>query len=146
MVKIEHSVVIRRPVGEVFKFLINPDNNSQWQAGVIESRKISDGEIGVGTQGEDLRKYLGREVRTSYEIVEYQPDHKLRFRSLSGPIKFEGSYTLEPVEEGTRFSFAIQGDTGPFSSLIGPVASRMAKKQVEADSANLKELLESSTS
>jgi hypothetical protein len=97
----------------------------------------------VGTRGEDVRKYLGREFRTTYEIVEYEPDRKLRFRSLSGPIQFEGSYTLEPVNEGTKFSFTIQGEAGPFSALVGPLASRIARKQVESDAASLKKMLES---
>ncbi|HZA25956.1 MAG TPA: SRPBCC family protein [Dehalococcoidia bacterium] len=143
MVRIDHTVVICRPIKEVFEFLTNPENNQLWQEGVVKSRQISPGPVGMGTQGEDVRKYVGREFQTTYEIVEYEPDRKLWFRSLSGPIQFEGSYSLEPVDEGTRFSFTIQGDGGPFSTLIGPLASRMARKQVESDSASLKKLLES---
>jgi carbon monoxide dehydrogenase subunit G len=143
MVRIEHTVVICRPVGEVFEFLTNPENNHLWQEGVVKSHKISEGRVNVGTRGEDVRKYVGREFRTTYEIVEYEPDRKLQFRSLSGPIQFEGSYTLEPVNEGARLSFTIQGEAGPFSALVGPLASRMARKQVERDTASLKRLLES---
>ena len=143
MVKIEHTVVIHRPVGEVFEFLVNPENNHLWQEGVVKSRMIPQGQVDVGTKGEDVRKYLGREFQTTYEIVEYEPDRKLRFRSLSGPVQFEGSYALEPVDEGTRFSFTIQGDAGPFSALAGPLASRMVQKQVERDAVSLKRRLES---
>ena len=143
MVRVEHTVVIYRPVKEVFEFLTDPENNRLWQDGVVKSRKISEGRVNVGTRGEDIRKYLGREFQTTYEIVEYQPDKKLRFKSLSGPMKFEGSYTLESVNEGTRFSFSIQGEAGPFAALMGALAERMARKQVERDAANLKRLLES---
>ena len=59
MVKIEHSLVIARPIDQVFVFLVNPSNNSLWQEGVIESRQISEGPVGVGTRGRDIREFFG---------------------------------------------------------------------------------------
>jgi hypothetical protein len=58
-------------------------------------------------------------------------------------MQFDGSYTLQSVQEGTRFTFTIEGSAGPWFSLAGPLAARLAKKQVEADSNRLKNLLES---
>jgi uncharacterized membrane protein len=143
MVKIEHSLVIARPIDQVFLFLVNPSNNSLWQEGVIESRQISEGPVDVGTRCRDIRKFLGRQVECDYEIVEYEPKEKIRFKSISGPIQFNGSYTFQSVQQGTRFTFTIEGDAGPWLSLMGPLAARLAKKQVEADSDRLKNLLES---
>lgn len=142
MIKIEHSVVINRDLENVFKFLITPENNPIWQSGITKSRKTSDGPIGVGSTAQDTRKYMGMEFETTYRITEYETNARLGFKSLSGPIQFEGSYGFEMVGDGTRFTFTIQGETGKFSSLIGPLAVRMARKQVEADSANLKNVLE----
>lgn len=143
MVRVEHTIFINRPVAAVFEFLTTPENNPLWQEGVIKSRGTSEGQVRVGSRGEDVRKHMGREFRTTYEIVECEPDRRLRFRSLEGPIKFEGTYQLEAVNGGTRFRFTIQGEAGAFSALIGPLASRMARKQIEADAASLKKLLES---
>ena len=99
--------------------------------------------MGVGTRGRDIRKFLGRQVECDYEIAEYEPKEKIRFKSISGPIRFNGSYTFQLVQQGTRFTFTIEGDAGPWSSLMGPLAALLAKKQVEADSNRLKNLLES---
>jgi uncharacterized membrane protein len=143
MVKIEHSLVIARPIDQVFLFLVNPRNNSLWQEGVIESKQISEGPVDVRTRGRDTRKFLGRQVECDYEIVEYEPEEKIRFKSVSGPIQFNGSYTFQSVQQGTRFTLTIEGDAGRWFSLMGPLAARLAKKQVEADSNRLKNLLES---
>ena len=143
MVKIEHSLVIARPIDQVFLFLVNPSNNSLWQEGVIESRQISEGPVDVGTRGRDIRKFLGRQIECDYEIVEYEPKEKIRFKSISGSIQFKGSYTFQSVEQGTRFTFTIEGSAGPWFSLLGLLATRLAKKQVEADPNRLKNLLES---
>ena len=82
------------------------------------------------------------EFETTYRITEYETNARPGFKSLSGPIQFEGSYGFETVGDGTRFTFTIQGETGKFSSFIGPLSVRMARKQVKADSANSKNVLE----
>jgi uncharacterized membrane protein len=143
MVKIEHSLVIARPIEQVFVFLVNPSNNSLWQEGVIESRQISEGPVGVGTRGRDIREFFGRRIECDYEIVEYEPKERIRFKSISGLTQFDGSYTFQSVQQGTRFTFTIEGNAGPWFSLATPLAARLAKKQVEADSNRLKKLLES---
>lgn len=143
MVKIEHNVVITRLIEEVFTFLANPSNNALWQEGIVESEQISGGVVGVGTRGKDVRKLFGRQFQSTYEIVEYQPNQKIRFKSTSGPIRFEGTYIFEIVPQGTKFTFAIEGDAGPLSGVVGPLAAVLAKKRVEADSNRLKKLLES---
>ncbi len=142
MIKIEHSVVINRDLEDVFKFLITPENNPIWQSGITKSRKTSDGPITVGSTAHDTRKYMGMEFETTYRLPEYETNARQGFKSLYGPIQFEGSYDFETVRDGTRFTFTIQGEPGKFSSFIGPLAVRMARKQVEADSANLKNVLE----
>jgi uncharacterized membrane protein len=143
MVKIEHNLVIARPIDQVFVFLVNPSNNSLWQEGVVESRQISEGPVDVGSRGRDIRKFFGRQIECDYEIVEYEPNKKIRFKSISGPIQFDGSYTLQSTQEGSRFTFTIEGSVGPWFSWAGPLAARLAKNQVEADSNRLKNLLES---
>jgi hypothetical protein len=47
------------------------------------------------------------------------------------------------VEGGTKVTFRGEGDSGGFFKLADPLVSRMAKRQLEADAANLKDLLES---
>ena len=46
MPKIEMSIVINRPVEEVFAFLSDFENNPKWQATSVEARKISEGPVG----------------------------------------------------------------------------------------------------
>ena len=143
MVKIEHHVVVTRPIEEVFSFVADPSNNVLWQEGIVESEQISGGAVGVGTRGKDVRKLFGRQFQCTYEVVEYQPNQKIRFKSTSGPVRFEGTYIFEMVPCGTKLTFAIEGDAGPLSGVVGPLAAVCAKKQIEADSNRLKKLLES---
>ncbi|MBF8283384.1 MAG: hypothetical protein HW378_2299 [Anaerolineales bacterium] len=43
MVKLEQSIMINRPVEEVWKFMSNWENGPKWDCGVVEARQISEG-------------------------------------------------------------------------------------------------------
>jgi hypothetical protein len=45
----EQSVIINRPVEEVWKFISNIENAPKWDRGVLAGHQISKGPPGVGT-------------------------------------------------------------------------------------------------
>ncbi len=142
MAKVETSVVINRPVEEVACFLFDSTNSPQWQSGVVEMSQTSEGPPGVGTKINEVRRFLGREMKTTTEVIEYEANKKLAFKSTSGPIPIQGSYNLEPVDGGTRVTFILEADVGGFFKLAEPIVIRIAKRQFETDYNNLKDLLE----
>ncbi len=142
MIKIEINLEINRSLPEVFAFLTDHENDSKWRSGVIESKKTSEGPVGVGATGSEMLQFLGRRMETSYEVTEYEQDRKLGFKTTSGPVPMEGGYSLESSGSGTKLDFTIQGDAGGFFKLAEPILARMVKRQVESDFGNLKDLLE----
>jgi uncharacterized membrane protein len=142
MIKIELSVVINRPIEEVFDFTTNLDNASLFQPDVLESKQTSDGPIGVGTTWQEVRHMLGRRIESTNVVTEYEPNKKLFFKTASGPIPVEGGYTFESVEGGTKMSIHGQAETTGFFKLADPLVASTVKRQLEASSATLKELLE----
>ena len=142
MIEIEHSVVINRPIGEVFAYVSEIENEPQWQSGVVEAHKDSQEPLAVGHRGTEVRQFLGRRMESTYEITAYEPDTKFGFKVVSGPIPMEGGYTLQSVEGGTRVTLAVQGEAGGFFKLAETMVGRMARRQIQADFDNLKDLLE----
>ncbi len=142
MIKLEHTVDINRPVEEVFSFITNHENDAQWRAGLVESKRTSEGPVGVGSTGTDVLQFLGRRIESSYELTEFEENRKLGFKTTSGPIPMEGGYTMESAGGGTKVAFTIQGDSGGFFRLAEPILARMVKRQVVSDFGNLKDLLE----
>jgi hypothetical protein len=58
-------------------------------------------------------------------------------------VPVEAKITLESVEGGTRVTMTGEAEVGGFFKLAEPVVGRMAKRQTEANLANLKDILES---
>jgi uncharacterized protein YndB with AHSA1/START domain len=139
----EHTVVIDRPIEEVFAFATDPENASLWQSTSLGTEQTSEGPLGVGTTFRDTSKFLGRRIESTYEVTENDPPHRQCMRITSRPIPGSGCYALEPTDDGsTRFTQTFEAEAGGFFRLAEPLVGRAIRRQIEADMATLKHLLE----
>ncbi len=142
MAKVEASKVINRPIEEVFTFAANIENNPKWQDRVLEARVTSEGPISTGSTFRYVEKLLNRIVDTTGEITEYNPNRNYFFKSISGPFKLNGGFTFESVNGGTKVALKIEAKIGGFFKLAEPIVVKRVQKQLEADLAKLKDILE----
>ena len=145
MTRIETSVTIRRPVEEVFDFVTNVANVTQWQSGILESSQTSEGPMGVGATMRVGVRAMGRQLRWTLEVTEYEPNQKFGWKSTSGPYPMHGGYTFESVNGGTSLTFVGEAQLGGFFKLIEPLVRRSIQKWREANFGKLKDLLEART-
>ncbi|MEE9283041.1 MAG: SRPBCC family protein [Nitrososphaerales archaeon] len=145
VVDLNVDVVINRPVEEVFAYMGNPENNVNWQSHCLGSVITSEGPIGVGTTFTDEIKLLGRRIKQIFEITEYDPNRKFSNKSISGPMGATGTYTFESVEGGTKVTVAGRVEPSGLFKLIKPIIIREGKKEWESSLANLKGLLEATS-
>lgn len=145
MVRVEANVVINRLVEEVFAYLSDVRNWSQWNPGFLEGEQTSEGPVGVGTTARGVSQFLGRRMEWTGEITEYEPNRKINEKIASGPMSMEQSVAFESVEGGTKVTFVGEGETGGFFRLAEPVVGPMMQRQLEGSLAKLKEILEAGT-
>jgi uncharacterized membrane protein len=143
MAHFEHSVVINRPVEEVFEYMLDIHKVAQWRSGLVESEKTSEGPTGVGSTWREVETFLGRKMDSTNEMTEFEANKRFSYKATSGPIPLEGGFTFESVEGGTRVTASFDTELGGFFRLAEPIVMRMARRQMEADFANLEDLLES---
>jgi len=142
MIKVEHSVVINRPVPEVFAFVTDPANNAKWQEGLVESRMASAGTMGVGTQLTDVRKFLDQDMESKLEVLVYEPNKRFMQKVISGPIPFEIIETFDPDVNGTKLTVLIHGEPGGFFKLAAGMVQKQLENQLQGDAERLKKVLE----
>ena len=73
MPTITQSVMVNRPVEEVWDFIGSFENTTRWSRGVLEARQTSDGPLGVGSTLQTVVKAFGRR-----RTAERQPTCDLR--------------------------------------------------------------------
>ena len=131
--KAELRIEIARTPEEVFAYLSDVANLPEWQSGVRAA-------VQTGDRIEETRSFLGREMRTTLEILENEPPRVLTLKALDGPVRFTVTHELEPAGNGTRLTVVAEGDVPGFASGI---VAQQAKRQFSKDFARLKEILES---
>jgi hypothetical protein len=61
MARFKQSVVINRPVEQVFAFVSDLENDPPW-SGAAEMRRTSPGPVGIGTTFQQRDRFLGRRL------------------------------------------------------------------------------------
>ena len=146
MISFESSEVICRPAGQVFNFLSTPENDVQWHYGTLASSTLSEGIPSKGTFFRSIGHWMGRRNLSTFEVTEYKPDQKYGFKSLSGPLSSQTSYSLGMVDNGcTRIEISIQADVVNFFQMDEDILEKKMEKQLKEDLAMLKDLLEANS-
>lgn len=141
MLKIESSIVINRPLEEVFAVVSNHENYPKWDPGALEVKKTSSGPIGLGTTWRSVSERLGKRRETESEIVEYEPNRKITRQHKQG-MPTKAQFTFESVAGGTRVALILEAEPAGFFKLAAPVLMPLMKRQFEGILANLKKQME----
>ena len=142
MIRFEESVVIERPLQEVFAFVSDPGNDVDWAEEIAEVRQTSEGQLGVGASFVQVAHFLGRRLEVPFEVTEYEPNRKVAITPTRGPIRLAARRSLEPVGAGARVTIEAWGRSGLFLSLLEPVVAVVAKRRLRIALARLKRVLE----
>jgi uncharacterized protein YndB with AHSA1/START domain len=142
MVNFNISMTIYRPVKQIFDYVSTPENDFQWQYGTLASTWISEGDNQVGAHFRSVGHLLGHRVQSTYEVTEYEPNAKYGFKSLSGPLLSQTSYTFEMANGSTKVNFSMQANVVNFLQMNESVLEKRMKKQFKENLAMLKDLLE----
>ena len=145
MIKEEQSIIIHRPIEEVFAYMSDLRNAPESQSGLLEMRQTTEGPVRVGTRYVGVRKFLGRKLESTMEIVEYEPNAKLAWKTISSPTPFETSQLFESTPEGTKVIWNLEGEVGIFFGLAEPLIAAAVRREAEASIGLLKDLLENRT-
>ena len=142
MSKIERSIVIERPVHEVWDFVQDTRKDALWQTTLVESQVLTEGPRRVGTQVQEVRRFLGVQIPMTLELTEFEPKRKSSLKAVAGGIPLSGSYLLEPLDAGTKLTVTGQLEAHRLFKLAEPVFARMTSRELEASLGHLKDLLE----
>ncbi len=142
--KIEYSILINRPIEDVFAYVSNVENWPQWISGASETKQTSPGPMGVGTTFTQVSHYLGRQFEVNARVTEYEPNRKFAVVNDGKPVPYGNTITLEWAGGSTRLHNVLtaSGDVGGLFKLAEPIMERMFRRQFEKDHENLKDLLE----
>ena len=143
MPKVEGSVVIGRPVEDVFNYIADPTNSTKFETGVVVNELTSDGALGVGSKGRRVQKFMGTD-EGNWEITEWEPNKTMADTFESGRFAGQVRWDLAAEGAGTHLSYKFQMEPRTMLwKVLVPLTVSMFRRQTRGDYARLKRLLES---
>jgi carbon monoxide dehydrogenase subunit G len=140
--KANATTVIDRPPEAVFEYMDVPENQAR-----ISPRLSSVETLGTLDTGGKRASYTYRLFGLSFDGevrgIEHEPPERIVFE-LTGDIEGRIEWTFEPVERGTRVTYAVTYDLDLpplLGRLLGPLADRFNRRELETTLENLNERL-----
>ena len=142
MIEVSGRAVTPLPPEELFAFVADASNNPRWQDGMRTCEWTTPPPIGVGSVYEQVAEFRGREIRSTFEVVEFEAGRRIRIRTLESTIPLDVTREVEALEGGGSVVRAtVRGEAPGVMRLLEFIARRMVARDVAADYRRLESLL-----
>ncbi|TMB56031.1 MAG: hypothetical protein E6J47_05845 [Chloroflexi bacterium] len=143
MAQISSSIVIDRPIDDVFAVLTNVENTGTWFPGHVKEWWTSAPPHGVGST-RHARVKMGLMTSENDAVATvFEPPHVAVMKGTSPTAPFEATLKFKETDGGTRVEVATEMFLRGPAKLFGPVFSRWYGKSWDQGLVNLKRMMES---
>lgn len=138
MISVSAHIDINRTPAEVWSFLMDPLNDPLWQQNVVANEQRSAGPPGLGTTYRKTVRLYGFHTTLEFEISEFRPPSHCSVVITGGRVGGGGSYNLEAIDGGTRFTYGLRHEMTGLLGLSEPALRLAYPGYLAKDLANLK--------
>ena|SRR5437763_3906317 len=124
-----NEIVIARPPAEVYAFLADRENDARWRSGVLDMKLVSGSGVGA-RYAQGVKGPGGRRIPADIEVTALEPERRVAFQTVAGPVRPSGSYELSPADGGTRVRFDLDAQLSGVKRLMAPMVQKTMKSEV----------------
>ncbi|GAA1942655.1 SRPBCC family protein [Microbacterium deminutum] len=132
MARSTNTVLIHRPVEDVFAFFTTPGNDRRWRTHVISIS--ADGPVAVGSRiSQSVAGPGGRTIPADIEVTGCEPYSRYSFTVVAGPVRPSGDFRFSAEGDHTRVEFTLSAElSGVKKLLMGGAVQRSMDAEVAA--------------
>jgi uncharacterized protein YndB with AHSA1/START domain len=142
MATARNSIVIRRPIGDVFAVLTDVENTGTWFPVNVEEHWTSPPPTGVGSTRHAIVTMFGRRSENDAVATEYDPPRRAAMRGTTPNAPFEVTLDFTDTADGTRVVVTSAIELRGARRAIGPLATWMYGRMWARGLTNLKRMME----
>ena len=142
MVTVSETVRIDAPLGDVFAYMNQPENQPEITPSLVHSETVEELPNG-GKRVAYTYEMAGIELDGYIEAVEYEPDSRIRWE-MTGDLEGEITWTFEADGDDTVVTYASAYDipVPVLSAVVEPFVKRYNERDLRTTLENLKTRLE----
>jgi carbon monoxide dehydrogenase subunit G len=132
--KLQRTIVVGKPLDEVFAYLSDFTTTTEWDPGT-ETTVRQGGDGGAGTTYLNTSVFLGRKTKLTYTVRELIPGKRIQLRGENKTVAAVDTMSFRSVEAGTEVTysaeFTFNGPVRFVAPLFKPAFERLGN-QAEA--------------
>jgi hypothetical protein len=139
---VSESIMVARPIGEVFSALTEPQHAKHWISLVFDADLHEPGPITVGTSAWYTVKIFGRRVRVEGHWLRYDVPHESIFQTTVSPIDLNVVYRCAATPDGTHTKMIVEFGNGIFFGITNATVQKIMSHTFKHDLNLLKTYME----
>ena len=137
----EH-IVVSRPAPDAFRYIAAFENTAEWDPGIVESRKLTDGPVRVGSQFDVVALFRGKRQRFRYTVTELDDGRRIVLEGVGAKATSVDAITVDPSDGGSRIFYTADIQLIGLRRIAEPLLKPMLAKTGEDALAGLKQKLD----
>ena len=117
---LREALEVARPLDEVFAFIGDFANTQEWDPGIADARKVTDGPIGVGTRYAVDAVFNGRKLPMTYEVTVWDPPSRVVLEGEGSTVTAVDDIRFEATPTGTRIRYSADLRLKGLMKLVEP--------------------------
>ncbi len=140
------SIVIERPIREVFTFAGDLAGLDQWMPWLREPQALTDGAVGPGSVFTALYTRGRRPLPITGQVTIFDPPHRFAFKVVDGPLEFQGHAAFIGLGGTTQVHLVVETRAGQaparwVEAWCGPLLRARLRRQLQQSLAALRHSL-----
>ncbi len=127
--RLRKEIEVGRSVADVFGYVADFSNAAEWDPGIAEATKITDGPVRTGSEFDVVALFRGKRHRFHYVVTDFEQERRIVLTGNGHRAQSVDEISFEPAEDGSRIiyivDFQLKGIYRPAGPLLLPVLSRM---------------------
>ena len=109
MIRLDRAVSVSSSPDDTFAYIADFANVESWDPGVIESRQISPGPVGVGTEYDVVARFMGARAPMRYRVVRWDAPTQVELHGRASTLAAVDRISFEPDGDGgTRVRYEAE--------------------------------------
>jgi len=108
-------------VEESFDYLADFSHTVEWDPGVVDARRLTTGELRVGSRFEVIVSVFGRRIPLEYRISAFERPHRLVLEGGDSSLDSIDEITFVSRPGGTRVTYEARIELEGFRRLADPI-------------------------
>lgn len=132
MARYRTTVRSPRSPDDVFAYMAAFEHAAEWDPGVAEAERLTEGPVGLDSRFRVVSLFLGRRIPLEYRVTAFGPGHRVVLTAETATLRSMDEITVAPDGMGSAMTYdadlSLHGAFAVASPLLGLAFNRIGDK------------------